>query len=125
LWWLEEGGAFVGYVKRAKVAFFANCFENVLSNTKAYIPPWSAGTSCFPVNTFSASHFPYQVTVTSPMLFNFSTAVEESFLEEDARRPLASGFEVGASNADEELRLGVREAPVPGCLNSPKFLSYC
>jgi hypothetical protein len=124
-WWLEDGGALVGYVRSAKVAVLANCLENVLSKTSAYIPPRSTGTSYFPSLTLSASHFPGHKTKIRPMLLNFWTAVEESLREEGDRRPAASTFGVAASTNEEDARLGVREAPVPGCLNMPKFLEIC
>jgi hypothetical protein len=56
------------------------------------------------------------------MLFSFSTAVEASLREEDCRRPTASAFGVAASADEEDARLGVKEVPVPGCLNMPKLL---
>jgi hypothetical protein len=59
------------------------------------------------------------------MPFSFSTAVEESLREEDDRGTGASTFGVVASIDAEAAKLGVKEAPAPGCLNKPKFLATC
>lgn len=69
----------VGYVKGTNVTDLENCLANVLSKTRAYIPPSPFGTSYFPVDTLLASHVPYHDIGFSPMLFNFSVAVEDAF----------------------------------------------
>ena len=72
----------MGYVNKTNVADLANDLAKVLSNTRAYIPPSSRGTSYVPVDTLFASHVPYQDTGLSPMLFSFSVAVDDAFFDE-------------------------------------------
>ena len=71
----------MGYVSRTKVADLAIDLEKVLSKTKAYIPPSFTGMSYVPVDTLFASHFPYQDIGLSPILFSFSVAVDDAFLD--------------------------------------------
>lgn len=112
---------------RTKVAVFEVCLEKVLSNTSAYIAPPSAGTSYFPVDTLSASHFPCQAIKMSPMLLSFSIAVDDTFAEVERSLDVPLGRSPGVSgdsNVDVEEGLGVMERPLPGCLKSPKLIDF-
>ena len=112
---------------RTKVAVFEVCFEKVLSKTSAYIAPPSSGTSYFPVDTLSASHFPYHEIKISPMPLSLSIAEDDGFaaLEASLGAPLGRTPGVGGgSNVEVAERLGVIERPFPGCLKRPKLIGF-
>lgn len=123
---------------RTNVAVFDIVFENVLSNTSAYIPPSPLGTLYTPWEILSASHFPIHDFGLKPMLFNFSVAVDEAFLDPGSAALSLSLFSFssrsvdsrsgvgGGSKVDAEPMDGVEFPPVcwPGCLKMPKLIDF-
>ena len=79
-----------------------------------------------PDETLFASHDPCQRINLNPELFNFSMALDDAFLDEEASVWASSGRRpgvCGSSNVDD-WRLGVGARPAPGCLKMPKLIDF-
>ena len=122
----------MGYVIKTKFVVFETCLENVLSNTRPYIPPSPSGTSYLPIETLSPSHLPGHATHFRPIASSFCTTVLVSCLLAGVfglDLGMVSSFGVtgveGASGVETGGKFAVGTALFPpGCLKMPKLSDF-
>lgn len=119
------------YVIKTKFAILPTCLENVLSKARPYMPPSPAGTSYFPIETLSPSHFPAHATHFNPMPSSFCLKTLLSFLVWALPLPFARGSSCGVAGVDRSSEDGTggrldkeRLAFPPGCLKMPKLRDF-
>lgn len=119
------------YVISTKLAVLPSCLEKVLSKTRPYIPPSPSGTSYFPMDTLSPSHFPAHATHFSPMPSSFCLKTVLSFLVCAFPLPFAIGSSRGVAGVEGSSEDGTagrfdsgRAAFPPGCLKMPKLRDF-